>query len=187
MGPPACGWCAQWRSRPLWRVRARRARPRSHPPGAARRRRRSSTPTTRPGSRRRRADPRILTELVDHMPASDNGAVAAEVPRLHPGRARQADLPQGHRPLPRGARQGVAARDDVQDRQERRGARHGRASRSPTRRRSSSSTSTSRSPRSSPIRASCRTRRRSSSSRPASRSTTRRAASTRRSSAAPRC
>ena len=61
-------------------------------------------------------DPRILTELVDHMPASDNGAVAAQVPRLHPGRARQRDLLQGHRPLPRGARQGVGPRDDVQDR-----------------------------------------------------------------------
>ncbi len=60
-------------------------------------------------------DPRILTELIDHMPVSDTGAVAAEVSRLHPRREQPADVSQGHRSLPRRARQGVGARDDVAD------------------------------------------------------------------------
>ena len=75
------------------------------------------------GGHRRPADP----DRAGRSPAGvRQGADAAEVPRLHPRRAGQADVPQGHRPLHGGARQGVRPRDDDEDRRERRRARHGR-------------------------------------------------------------
>ena len=101
------------------------------------------------------ADPRILTELVDHMPASDKvpsplkflGYIPGEPGKLtyHKDIVRYLDA------LDKASR----SRDDDEDRRDRRRARHGRASRSPTKRRSRTSTSTGRSPRSSPTRASC--------------------------------
>ena len=69
-------------------------------------------------------DPRVITELVDHVPASATGAVAAEVPRPHPGHARRADVLQGHLPLLRRARQGLGPRQGVPHRQDRRRPRH---------------------------------------------------------------
>ena len=52
---------------------------------------------------------------------------AAQVPRPHRRHARRADLREGHPSLLRGARQGVRPRHDVDDRQDRRGPRHGAA------------------------------------------------------------
>ncbi len=140
------------RSRPRWPAPGRRARARRPP--ARRRRAQKLDADYTAKIKAATADPRILTELVDHMPASDKVPSPLKFLGYIPGEPGKHDLPQGHRPLPRGARQGVRPRDDVQDRRERRRARHGRAWRSPTKRRSSSSTSTGRSPRSSPIRAS---------------------------------
>ena len=100
------------------------------------------------------ADPRILTELVDHMPASDKVPSPLKFLGYIPGEPGKLTY---HKDIVRYLEALDKASDRVtmlQDRQERRRARHGRASRSPTKRRSSSSTSTSRSPRSSPIRAS---------------------------------
>ena len=83
-------------------------------------------------------DKRILTELVDHMPLPvDQGAVAAEVPRLHSRRERQADL--SRRTSSATSRRSTRRPTRVKlmvDRQDRRRPRHGRASRSPTKRRS---------------------------------------------------
>ena len=48
-------------------------------------------------------DPRITTELVDHMPASDTVPSPLEVPRPHSRQARRTHLRQGHLPLLRSA------------------------------------------------------------------------------------
>ena len=53
-------------------------------------------------------------------------ADAAEVPRPHRRHARRADLREGHLPLLRGDRQGVGPHRDVEHRQDRGRARHGR-------------------------------------------------------------
>ena len=108
----------------------------------------SSTPTIPRRSRRPRPIRASLTELVDHMPASDKVPSPLKFFGYIPGRTGAHDVLQGHRPLPGRARQGVGSRHDVQDWRERRRARHVAASRSPTKRRSSSSTSTGTSPRS---------------------------------------
>ena len=47
------------------------------------------------------ADPRILTELVDHMPASDKVPSPLKVLGYIPGEPGKTHLPQGHRALPR--------------------------------------------------------------------------------------
>ena len=88
-------------------------------------------------------DPRITTELVDHLPASDT----VPSPLKFLGRARRhagrADLRQGHPSLLRGAgARPRRAREVLEDRHDRRRPRHRRCSRSPTKRRSSRSTST---------------------------------------------
>ena len=72
-------------------------------------------------------DPRITTELVDHLPASDTVPTPLEVPRPHRRHAGRADLREGHPSLLRGARQGLAARALLEDRQDRGRPRHGRA------------------------------------------------------------
>ena len=72
-------------------------------------------------------DPRITTELVDHLPASDTVPSPLKFLGRIVGTARRADLRQGHPPLLRGARQGVAARPLLEDRHDRRRPRHGRA------------------------------------------------------------
>ena len=52
-------------------------------------------------------DPRITTELVDHLPASSTVPDAAQVPRPHRRHAGRADLREGHPPLLPGPRQGL--------------------------------------------------------------------------------
>ena len=54
-------------------------------------------------------------------------AVAAQVPRPHRRHAGRADLRQGHPSLLRGAREGLAAREVLEDRHDRRRPRHRRA------------------------------------------------------------
>ena len=51
--------------------------------------------------KQRLSDPRISTELVDHLPALGNGADAAEVPRPHRRRTGHPRPARGHSPLPR--------------------------------------------------------------------------------------
>ena len=72
-----------------------------------------------------------------------HGADAPQVPRPHRWRAGHSGPRGRHASLPGSGRQGRAeAREVLEDRQDRGGARHGRCSRSPTRRRSPTSTST---------------------------------------------
>ena len=61
-------------------------------------------------------DPRISTELVDHMPASDTVPSPLKFFGRIPGNAGRAHLRQGHRPLLRSAGQGVPARQVLEDR-----------------------------------------------------------------------
>ena len=72
-------------------------------------------------------DPRITTELVDHLPGVRHRAHAAQVSRPHRRAARRAHLREGHPSLLRGHRQGLRPRADVVARQERRRPRHGAA------------------------------------------------------------
>ena len=44
-------------------------------------------------------DPRITTELVDHMPASDTVPSPSEIPGPHSRQAGRIDLRQGHLPV----------------------------------------------------------------------------------------
>ena len=108
--------------------RAARLRPRLRPRRAesgCRKRRRRSTKSTRGLIKQNLQDPRITTELVDHLPASDTVPSPLKFLGRIVGDARRADLREGHPPLLRGARQGGAdAREVLEDRQDRRRPRH---------------------------------------------------------------
>ena len=56
-------------------------------------------------------DPRITTELVDHLPASDTVPTPLKFFGRILGTPGELDVREGHLPLLRGAREGVAARE----------------------------------------------------------------------------
>ena len=66
--------------------------------------------------RKHTTEPRFMTELVDHLPASDDRPLAAEVPRLHRRRGGEAHVCRGCVSLHARARGGVAAGEGVLDR-----------------------------------------------------------------------